>query len=144
MDTIIAEISYANESKKLSEVSSYFFYRYKRYKVDFSMTLFYSKELIEKKVFIDILRKSDFVMQLHKNLICTVFDSTSQSGGFKASENLLLAYQRAYPSQKLYASFVSTFDSIDQDTMDLHLISLLNFAIEKEYAGQIIDRLDDF
>jgi len=144
MDTITAKISFPIEGKRISELSSEYFYRYTRYKINFSMALYYSETEIDTTIFDNAMRESDKVLQLHKNLICMIFDITSQGDGLKASENLLSMYINKYLNQTLYASFVTTEDFATQSNMDSHLISLLNFAIEKGLSGRVTDSFDEY
>lgn len=144
MNTKSAKISFPLEGKKIGELSSEYFYRYKRYKITFSMALFYSAIEIDPSFFEEAKRESDKILRLHNNLICVVFDISSQGDGLKASEKILSAYENIYMYQRVFASFVSPEDFANHENMDSHLISLLNFAIEKDLYGRVTDSFDEY
>lgn len=144
MNTKSAKISFPVEGEKIKELSSEYFYRYKRYKITFSMALFYSVIEIDKTFFEEAKRESDKILQLHNNLICMIFDISSQGDGLKASEKILSTYENVYMHQRVFASFVTAEDFTNHESMDSHLISLLNFAIEKDLYGRVIDSFDEY
>jgi len=139
MSTHPMEVLFPNEFERASSLCAEYFYRYQRYDAHFSMALFYSHEPLDEALFIDAIRESDKHLILQDNLICVVFDMTSNDRGLKASENLLALYEAKHFGKKFYASYVSMEDFATKEAMRSQLFSLLNYAIKENKYNQITD-----
>jgi len=116
-----------------------YFYKYERYNNLFSMVLLYSHTPIEQDFLQKYLRQTDKLIQVQNNFYLIIFDRTSHDNGLKAVENLLYAYENKHFSQDLYISFVNTEGYTDAQTMKVHLLSFLNYAIKENKVNQITD-----
>jgi len=118
-----------------------YFYRFKRYEMNFSVALFYSEHTIDAEVFNTMLRQSDRLVKIQDNLFCLVLDMTSHENGLKASSNILSTYEAGHFSQKLYVSLVNAKEFSTSDSLRVKLFSLLNTAIREDMYNQINDTL---
>jgi len=133
------EALFTTEYKKVSDLCDEHFYRFLRYKANFSMALFYSTDSLDLELFKNNLRQTDKLLQLQHNLCCIVLDMTTQEEGLKASENLLYAHEAKHFSNQLFVAFASTQEYPVQNDLKSHLFSFLNFAIKENCNNQIID-----
>lgn len=139
MKTCIVEKLIPLSFKKNSFLCDDFFYRFQRYGINFSISIFYSKENLDIKIFEKALRKSDKLLELQKNLFCIIFDVSNEKEGLKASENIISLYERTHFSQSIYISFVNSKSYTDISSLKSHLISFLDYSIKNDLSNKVVD-----
>ena len=142
MQNLLSEIQ-ENQSQYqetiLNDISDYI-YRDERYKSHFAIMLMTIEEnFYDKEVFDSILRKTDKLIVLSKNLYAIVFDSVANKSFIKAAENIHYALENKHTNK----FFLSVVDSENYQgdffAMVYKTFEILEFAIEHNISNIVLD-----
>jgi hypothetical protein len=123
----------------------HFIYRDERYNASFSLAAVCSKEqtALNPDILHKELRKTDKIIRLSDDLLCIIFDYTTNSSYIKAAENLNSALKEIHFQENFY---ISTAESQEFATNYLNMINKLfdrlEFAIENNIYNTVV--YDDY
>lgn len=125
--------------EKLSQGIKDFAYRYKRYGINYSVTIGYSPENVDFSHVVEHIRNSDRFITLDSNTCAVILDCADDECGIKASNNLLTHFQGEYFSTTLYACLVTASNYSTPALMTHELFYLLAYAIENNMNNILVE-----
>lgn len=130
----------ALRTKLLEEIGDYH-YRYVRYKVDYSVALAYTPEIVSDfSMIYSSIRKSDRHIPLNEHFHAVIFDFSNEEKGIKATNNLLTHFQHAHFSKSVYASVINCEGFTTSSAMIAKLFYLLEYAIRHKMDNLLMDK----
>jgi hypothetical protein len=126
--------------EKLVQTLKSFDYRQNRYKIDYSVAIWYSPKEIDFHLLSNRIRSSDRLVSLDNHHYVIIFDYTSAESGIQAVNNFLEHYKSTFLSEPLFYCVAnsSQFESIH--IMVPELLIQLNQTIENNQMA-ICDEL---
>lgn len=110
-------------------------FRFSEFGVSFCLAVFYSEAPGCFEEMAAEIRKTDFFFELNGNFSCIVFAHADLETAFKACEKMLLPFEHRCPNSRLYAGVTSVeSDYTDQD-MVTRAFSALEFARQCRYSN---------
>lgn len=139
MDKLLKKIQHDIESgSRVYELLDTFIYEVDRYKQECSIAMIFSFDELDIDKIKMITRKSDIVLDINKNALFIIFNHTSESGGIKATQKILLALNPNFNS-KIYASLLSCSPDTTERIMVRNLFNLIEFAIDNGHENEVLD-----
>lgn len=137
MITITSE-RYSVMQEKLLQSLKDFDYRFKRYQINYSITIGYCLEDVNLSVLSDYIRGDDRFIVLDHHAYAIVFNYSNVESGIQATNNLLNNFHTTFASVPLFGAVVtaSNYDSVTQ--MVPELLNLLQRSIEQDSPLQFI------
>lgn len=137
MVTITSE-RYSVMQEKLLQSLKDFDYRFKRYQINYSITIGYCSEDVNLSVLSDYVRGDDRFIVLDHHTYAIVFNYSNVESGIQATNNLLNHFHRTFLSALLFGAVVtaSNYDNVTQ--MVPELLNLLQRSIEQNRPIQFI------
>ncbi len=122
-----------------------YIYREERYKVNFSLTIIYSKSPLDEHA-LELeknLRKTDTLMRVDENILCIIFDAAQAESYVKAAENLYKKLKSIDYHQRYFiaTTFSADFDANYLDMLN-HLFDRLHYTLEHNCYNNI--NYDDY
>jgi hypothetical protein len=119
-------------------------YRYQRYGVPFSISVFYSDSSEVVDVIERFTRTTDTVAKLDTHVFCVIYGNTGYEEAFKASENILYDMKNEHPHAKVSAGMTSvTMSDIPKDMLRRALHNL-GHAIKNDESSVEDDGVIDY
>lgn len=125
--------------KALSEHITIFEYRQIRYKINFSVVMFYSREPIDFSDMLHFLRKSDRYIPLHDQLVAFVLDNCDEESGIKTSSKLLTHIQAHFFQKEVYSAVVTAENYSNIFQMVHDLFDLVEYALRHGMHSLVVD-----
>lgn len=138
MSTITSE-QYSLMKEKLSQAVKDFGYRFKRYEINYSITIGYTSEDIDLTQMAGFIRETDRFIILNHNTCAVILDCSDEIRGIKAANNLLTHYQSVFFSIPLYLSIVTASNYETNSKMIHELFYLLDYAIKHNMNNILLD-----
>jgi hypothetical protein len=121
--------------------SELFIYREKRYNLSFSLVAVCSKEqtALDSQNIQKALRKTDQVIKINDDLLCIIFENSSNISYLKAAENLNAVLKQTHYKENF---FISTAESQEFNSNYLNMINSLfqrlEYAITNNISNTVI------
>lgn len=117
--------------KKLIQTLKNFDYRYNRYKVDYSVTMWHCPANVDFSTLTHCIRKTDQLVCLDARTYAVIFDYSTPESNIQALNHLLEHYKCTYSSNPICSAVFSAsqFESLHE--MVPQLLHQLDQSIEK-------------
>ncbi|MDP1785060.1 MAG: hypothetical protein Q8K81_06510 [Sulfuricurvum sp.] len=125
--------------QKLMQSLKDFDYRFKRYKISYSITIWHSPENIDLALFSNHIRATDRFITFDRNTCAIIFDCTNDESGIKAANNLLTHYHSTFYAMPLFASIVTVSNYDSTLNMTQNLFELLTHAVKHNMNSIILE-----
>ncbi|MEA1917752.1 MAG: hypothetical protein U9N42_09565 [Campylobacterota bacterium] len=126
--------------KEAQELIEEYDYRYRRYKLEYSIVLTYieASDGVDFSQFTN-LRKTDYFHTFQNNLLFMIFDNAAADGAIKAAGNMLAKFEAKYFGKKIYTAVISASDYPSKEEMSLQIFHLLKYCVDNNLSNLVID-----
>lgn len=125
--------------EKLSQAVKDFAYRFKRYKINYSIAIGHTPEDTDLSQISGFIRETDRFIVLSHNTCAIILDCSDELRGTKAANNLLTKFQGNFFSKPLYFTIV-TASNYEADSKMIHeLFYLLDYAIKHNMNNILLE-----
>jgi len=144
MDTLYLRTRLLEKSDALEALINDELYRFQRYNIPFSISIFHSTHPLTAQFIREHVRKSDKVIELDQNFACVVFDCVAHSDAYKAAENMLHKLHNAYPHEQCSAGITSVNLTDEVKDMVTRSMNNLQMAMQRKESSVEDDNVIDY
>lgn len=125
---------------KVLECLSDALYRFQRYEEEFGAMLIYGESPLEQAAYEEIIRQTDHIYILEKNVWLVFFDHVATEGSIKAAQNFLHSFLSKDLRQQVYVAVAPIVEE-DETAIDIasRLFTVLEYAVQNGLVNSVVD-----